>query len=107
MKTSNMLVNGGFAAVLPLGDNQYYCGGYQAFTQSYDASWGRVKTITYPAVGNHEYLTSGGRSTVGLATSVLRQQLGTHPRLHSIMGAGTSSLDTIGWWALFREQLTG
>jgi chitodextrinase len=60
MKTSNMLVNGGFAAVLPLGDNQYYCGGYQAFTQSYDASWGRVKTITYPAVGNHEYLTSGG-----------------------------------------------
>jgi chitodextrinase len=60
MKTSNMLVNGGFAAVLPLGDNQYYCGGYQAFAQSYDASWGRVKPITYPAVGNHEYLTSGG-----------------------------------------------
>jgi chitodextrinase len=60
MKTSNMLVNGGFAAVLPLGDNQYYCGGYAAFQQSYDASWGRVKPITYPAVGNHEYLTSGG-----------------------------------------------
>lgn len=60
MKTSNMLVNGGFAAVLPLGDNQYYCGGYQGFMQSYDASWGRVKPITYPAVGNHEYLTSGG-----------------------------------------------
>jgi chitodextrinase len=60
MKTSNMLVNGGFAAVLPLGDNQYYCGGYQGFMQSYDASWGRVKPISYPAVGNHEYLTSGG-----------------------------------------------
>ena len=60
MKTSNMLVNGGFAAVLPLGDNQYYCGGYQGFMQSYDASWGRVKPISYPAVGNHEYLSSGG-----------------------------------------------
>jgi len=60
MKTSNMLVNGGFSAILPLGDNQYYCGGYQAFMQSYDASWGRVKGITHPSVGNHEYLTSGG-----------------------------------------------
>jgi len=60
LKTSNMLVNGGFSAILPLGDNQYYCGGYQAFMQSYDASWGRVKSITYPSVGNHEYLTSGG-----------------------------------------------
>jgi chitodextrinase len=60
MYTSNILVGGGFSAVLDLGDNQYYCGGYQAFLQSYDPSWGRVKDITHPAVGNHEYLTSGG-----------------------------------------------
>ena len=58
--TSNLLVNANLAAVLDLGDNQYYCGGYQAFLQSYDLSWGRVKSITHPAVGNHEYLTSGG-----------------------------------------------
>ena len=58
--TSNLLVNGGFNAVLSLGDNQYYCGGYQAFLQSYDPSWGRVKAITHPVVGNHEYFTSGG-----------------------------------------------
>jgi hypothetical protein len=58
--TSDLLVNGGFAAVLALGDNQYYCGGYQAFLQSYDPSWGRVKSITHPVVGNHEYLVSGG-----------------------------------------------
>jgi acid phosphatase type 7 len=58
--TSDLLVNAGLAAVLALGDNQYYCGGYQAFLQSYDLSWGRVKSITRPAVGNHEYLTSGG-----------------------------------------------
>ena len=53
-------MNAGLSAVLALGDNQYYCGGYQAFLQSYDLSWGRVKSITRPAVGDHEYLTSGG-----------------------------------------------
>ena len=58
--TSDLLVNAGLAAVLDLGDNQYYCGGYQAFLQSYDLSWGRVKSITHPSVGNHEYLVSGG-----------------------------------------------
>jgi hypothetical protein len=58
--TSDLLLNAGLAAVLPLGDIQYHCGGYQAFLQSYDLSWGRVKDITRPVVGNHEYLTSGG-----------------------------------------------
>ncbi len=64
--TSDLLVNAGLAAVLPLGDIQYYCGGYQAFLQSYDLSWGRVKSISHPVVGNHEYLTtpdSSGPST--------------------------------------------
>jgi acid phosphatase type 7 len=27
---------------------------------SYDPSWGRVKQITHPTVGNHEYLTDSG-----------------------------------------------
>ncbi len=58
--TSDLLVNAGLAGVLLLGDNQYYCGGYEAFRKSYDRSWGRVKSITFPAVGNHEYQTSGG-----------------------------------------------
>jgi hypothetical protein len=59
--TSNLLVNdASIAAVLPLGDNQYYCGGFAAFQASYDLSWGRLKSITHPSVGNHEYLTSGG-----------------------------------------------
>jgi hypothetical protein len=57
---SDLLVGAGLAAVLPLGDNQYYCGGLPAFQQSYDPSWGRVLGITRPAVGNHEYLTDGG-----------------------------------------------
>ena len=60
MYTSNLLLNANLSAVLTLGDTQYYCGGYSAFLQSYDPSWGRLKSITHPAVGNHEYLTSGG-----------------------------------------------
>ena len=58
--TSDLLMDAALAAVLPLGDVQYECGGYRAFMQSYDPSWGRVKSISHPVVGNHEYLTSGG-----------------------------------------------
>jgi hypothetical protein len=58
--TSDLLVGQGFAAVLALGDNQYECGGFNAFLQAYDPSWGRVKDITHPVPGNHEYQTSGG-----------------------------------------------
>ena len=50
----------GFSAVLPLGDNQYYCGGLSDFQQSYDLSWGRLLSATHPVVGNHEYVPSGG-----------------------------------------------
>jgi hypothetical protein len=58
--TSDLLLDPAISSVLLLGDNQYYCGGYQAWLQSYDKSWGRVKSITRPGPGNHEYLTSGG-----------------------------------------------
>ncbi|HEX4717467.1 MAG TPA: metallophosphoesterase [Thermoleophilaceae bacterium] len=58
--TSDLMVNKGYAAVLPLGDNQYYCGAYDAFMGSYDLSWGLLKPITHPVPGNHEYLTHGG-----------------------------------------------
>jgi hypothetical protein len=63
--TSDLLVNAGLSAVLPLGDNQYYCAGYQAFVQSYDLSWGRLKEISQPVAGNHEYLTTGGSAGSG------------------------------------------
>jgi chitodextrinase len=57
---SDLVFGKGYDAVLLLGDNQYYCGGYTAHVQSYDLSWGRFKSITKPSPGNHEYLTSGG-----------------------------------------------
>ncbi len=42
-------------AVLTLGDTQYECGDSSAFTQSFGPSWGRLKPIIHPAIGNHEY----------------------------------------------------
>jgi hypothetical protein len=58
--TSDLLISMNPSAVLVLGDAQYECGSYQAFLQSYDRSWGRVKAITKPVIGNHEYAVSGG-----------------------------------------------
>jgi hypothetical protein len=55
--TSDLLVGRGLAAVLTLGDNQYESGALSAFQGWYDPSWGRVKPITHPSVGNHDYLT--------------------------------------------------
>lgn len=60
LATSNLISGINPAAVLTLGDTQYYCGSLSAFNQSYDLSWGQFKSKTHPTVGNHEYLTSGG-----------------------------------------------
>jgi acid phosphatase type 7 len=59
--TSNLLVNSGLSAVLALGDLQYASGSFSSFTKSYAPSWGRLNPITFPAAGNHEYLTSGAK----------------------------------------------
>jgi hypothetical protein len=58
-QTSDLLVGRGFDAVLPLGDLQYNTGSLSAFQTYYDPTWGRVKGITHPVPGNHEYLTAG------------------------------------------------
>jgi hypothetical protein len=57
--TSDLLVGAGLAAVLPLGDTQYDNGSLSEFQGAYDPTWGRVKSITKPAVGNHEYNVGG------------------------------------------------
>ena len=57
--TSDLLVGAGYEAVLALGDIQYEDGAFSKFGASYDPSWGRVKAITRPSPGNHEYQTAG------------------------------------------------
>jgi calcineurin-like phosphoesterase family protein len=71
MKTSDIIVNGGAAKVLALGDLQYNSASLSNLRASYDRSWGRVKSITRPALGNHEgsgtgyfdYFNGSGAST--------------------------------------------
>ena len=57
MATADLLVRARYRAVLLLGDIQYEDGSYEKFLESYDPSWGRVKSITSPSPGNHEYET--------------------------------------------------
>jgi calcineurin-like phosphoesterase family protein len=59
--TSDLLVPAGLSAVLPLGDAQYQDGTFSSFTKSYHPTWGRLKPITFPAAGNHEYKTAGAK----------------------------------------------
>jgi acid phosphatase type 7 len=91
--TSNLLVNTGLTAVLPLGDTQYYCGGYSAFEKVYDPTWGRVLSMTHPVIGNHEYLTSGGTGC-GSSASGYFQYFGSNA---GPSGKGYYSYD-IGAW---------
>jgi hypothetical protein len=57
--TSDMLVNAGLAAVLTLGDLQYEDGTLANYQLSFDPTWGRVRDILHPAIGNHEYQVAG------------------------------------------------
>jgi len=60
MATSDLMLGiPDLAAVLPLGDDQYEDGSLDKFMASYEPSWGRLKSITRPVPGNHEYLTAG------------------------------------------------
>ncbi|MDQ6724609.1 MAG: metallophosphoesterase [Actinomycetota bacterium] len=43
------------AAVATLGDNAYESGTASEFARCYDPTWGRQKSRTHPALGNHEY----------------------------------------------------
>jgi hypothetical protein len=57
--TSDLALSLSPVAVLLLGDNQYENGTLAKFQASYDPSWGRLKAITHPIPGNHEYQTAG------------------------------------------------
>jgi calcineurin-like phosphoesterase family protein len=73
-------------AVLPLGDNQYWDGARWKYVASYGKTWGRFLPITYPAVGNHEYLTPGAQG--------FSSYFGRRARL---AGPGYGSFDLGAW----------
>jgi hypothetical protein len=55
--TTGALLGGSFDAVLALGDLQYGASSLSDFQKAYDPSWGRVKAVTFPILGNHEGTT--------------------------------------------------
>ena len=57
--TSNLILGGGYDAVLLLGDNQYFDGSLDKYLASFDPSWGRLRPLLRPVPGNHEYVTPG------------------------------------------------
>jgi hypothetical protein len=72
--------------VLTLGDAQYDSGTLAQFNGSYASSWGRVKSITYPAPGNHEYQSAGAAGYYGYFGNAA-----------GVRGQGWYSFDIGGW----------
>jgi hypothetical protein len=60
MDTSNILYPGPLTAVLSLGDTQYETNNSQEFMglHAFNDTWGRIKLVIYPTIGNHEYQDS-------------------------------------------------
>jgi 3',5'-cyclic AMP phosphodiesterase CpdA len=48
--------------VFTAGDNVYNTGTQAEFRRCYDPSWGRFRDRTYPAIGNHDAVTTGGEA---------------------------------------------
>jgi acid phosphatase type 7 len=51
--------------VLTLGDNAYPDGASSDYTSYYDPNWGKFKSITSPAPGNHDYHTANAAGYFG------------------------------------------
>jgi hypothetical protein len=60
MRTSNSMIDQPADAIIALGDLQYDSGSLSNFNAVYDPSWGRLKSITRPVIGNHEGTSSTG-----------------------------------------------
>ena len=63
--TSDLLVAGGFTNVLTLGDNMQSDPSPTGFATVYGPTWGRVKAITHPEAGNHDYGYSEAKGYYG------------------------------------------
>jgi chitodextrinase len=53
------LLDGQTGTIATLGDNAYPNGTAEEFSSCYAPSWGRHRDRTFPAPGNHDYLSSG------------------------------------------------
>jgi acid phosphatase type 7 len=93
-QTAALLGERHYSAILTLGDEQYECGASNAFMRSYDLTWGKYKSITHPAVGDHEYGTTKLGCPKGTAARDYFAYFGAAAGLPS---QGYYSFDLGGW----------
>ena len=91
--TSDLLVAAASPRCSTLGDTQYHVGALSDFDAVFDQTWGRVKPIIRPAVGNHEYSTSNARRLLRL---LQRRAGATTARPESATRATTASTSVAG-----------
>jgi hypothetical protein len=84
------------AIVATLGDHVYEDGSPQEFADCYEPSWGRAKTRTRPAVGDHEYRTPNARGYF----DYFRNQLTPFGPTATDSTKGWYSYDLGGWHVL-------
>ena len=87
--TSDLLVTGELSAVLMLGDMQYDSPTADRIAAVYHPTWGRVKSITRPVLGNHE---GGGTEYFNYFNGV-----GVNDGPAGVRGRGYYSFDLGGW----------
>ena len=92
--TSDLLLETDLWAVLALGDIQYEDGQLSKFTASFDPTWGRLKPLIRPVVGNHEYRVPGAAGYFDYFNGV-----GAADGPAGARGAGYYSFD-LGRWHL-------
>ncbi|MBK7860934.1 MAG: metallophosphoesterase [Archangiaceae bacterium] len=61
VQTAALIADGGYDAVLLLGDDQYPAGSLSDYQRYFEPTWGRFFEKLHPAPGNHEYLLSNAR----------------------------------------------
>ncbi len=66
LQTSDLLMRMDLSAILPLGDTQYEDGTLDKFLRSFDPTWGRLKNLMRPVVGQPRVPRPGRRRLLRL-----------------------------------------
>jgi hypothetical protein len=91
-QTSDLLLRMDLWSVLLLGDAQYSDGLLWKFMQSFHPTWGRLKSLIRPVIGNHGYVTDGGAGYFDYFNGLNEPNGPAGPR-----GAGYYSFDVGSW----------